>query len=47
MMERKYIWDKITADDKAAMEQTAVKYMDCISACKTELKLPDTETSTV
>ena len=36
MMERKYIWDKITADDKAAMEQTAVKYMDCISACKTE-----------
>ena len=35
-MERKYIWDKITADDKAAMEQTAVKYMDCISACKTE-----------
>ena len=35
-MERKYIWEKFSADDKTAMEQTAAKYMDCISSCKTE-----------
>ena len=35
-MERKYIWEKATAEDKAAMNKTAEKYMDCISSCKTE-----------
>ena len=35
-MERKYTWEKFSADDKTAMEQTAAKYMECISTCKTE-----------
>ena len=35
-MERKYTWEKFSADDKTAMEQTAAKYMECISICKTE-----------
>ena len=35
-MERKYVWEKLSQADKTAMEQTAVKYMDCISGCKTE-----------
>lgn len=35
-MERKYIWEKISSDDKTEMDKTAAKYMDCISNCKTE-----------
>ena len=35
-MEKKYTWEKFSADDKIAMEKTAAKYMECISACKTE-----------
>ena len=35
-MERKYVWEKLSQDDKTAMEQTAAKYMECISGCKTE-----------
>ena len=35
-MEKKYIWDKFSADDKIAVEKTAAKYKECISACKTE-----------
>ena len=35
-MERKYIWEKLSAEDKAEMNKTAAKYMDCISNCKTE-----------
>ena len=35
-MERKYIWEKISSDDKTEMDKTAAKYMDCISSCKTE-----------
>ena len=35
-MERKYIWEKTSSDDKIEMNKTAAKYMDCISSCKTE-----------
>lgn len=35
-MEKKYIWEKISSEDKTEMEKTAVRYMDCISSCKTE-----------
>ena len=35
-MEKKYIWDKFSADDTIAVEKTAAKYKECISACKTE-----------
>lgn len=35
-MERKYIWEKISSDDKTEMDKTAAKYMGCISNCKTE-----------
>ena len=35
-MERKYMWEKLSAEDRTEMEKTAAKYMDCISSCKTE-----------
>ena len=35
-MIRKYIWEKLSQDEKTAMEQTSAKYMECISGCKTE-----------
>ena len=35
-MEKKYIWEKLSSEDKTEMDKTAAKYMDCISSCKTE-----------
>ena len=35
-MEKKYIWEKLSSEDKTEMEKTAARYMDCISSCKTE-----------